>query len=111
MAAWAPLVDIVEDDKQYLIKAELPEVQKEDVKVRVEDGILYLSGERRLEKDKKGRRYHRVERVYGSFTRSFVLPEAVDSKHVSAEFKDGALNVRLTKNPDAGPKSVEIKVT
>lgn len=110
VADWAPLVDIIEDDKEYLIKAELPEVKKEDVKVRVEDGILYLSGERRFEKDEKGRRYHRVERAYGSFTRSFVLPEDVDSKHVSAEFKDGVLNVRVKKDPDAGPKSVEIKV-
>jgi HSP20 family protein len=110
VAEWAPLVDITEDDKEYLIKAELPEVKKNDVKVRVEDGVLYISGERNFEKEEKGKRYHRVERAYGSFTRSFALPEDADSQQVNAEFKDGVLSVHVAKDKNARPKSIEVKV-
>jgi HSP20 family protein len=110
VAEWAPPVDITEDDKEYLIKAELPEVKKSDVKVRVEDGVLYLSGERHFEKEEKGKRYHRVERSYGSFTRSFSLPDDADPKQVQAEFKDGVLNVRVAKDANARPKAIEVKV-
>ena len=110
VAEWAPLVDITEDDKEYLIKAELPEVKKNDVKVRVEDGVLYISGERNFEKEEKGKRYHRVERAYGSFTRSFSLPEDADPQEVHAEFKDGVLNVRVLKDKSAKPKAIEVKV-
>jgi len=110
VAEWAPLVDISEDDKEYAIRAELPEVKKGDVKVRVEDGVLYLSGERHFEKEDKGKRYHRVERAYGSFMRSFTLPDDADPKQVHAEFKDGVLNVRVSKDPNARPKSIEVKV-
>lgn len=110
VAVWAPLVDITEDDKEYLIKAELPEVNKNDVKVRVEDGVLYLSGTRQFEKEEKGKRYHRVERAYGSFTRSFSLPDDADPQKVNAEFKDGVLHVRVAKDPNARPKSIEVKV-
>lgn len=110
IAAWAPLVDISEDDKEYLIKAELPEVKKNDVKVRVQDGVLYISGERSLEKEEKGKRYHRVERAYGSFTRTFSLPEDADAEQVNAEFKDGMLSVHVAKDKNAQPKSIEVKV-
>jgi len=110
VAAWAPLVDIVEDEKEYLIKAELPEVKKNDVKVRVENGVLYLSGERTLEKEEKNKRYHRVERAYGSFIRSFALPENADPHQVNADFKDGVLSVHVAKNKNAQPKSIEVKV-
>lgn len=110
VAEWAPLVDILEDDKGYLIKAELPEVRKGDVKVRVENGVLSVSGERHFEKDEKGKRYHRVERAYGSFNRSFTLPDDVDSNEVQAEFKDGVLNVRVGKDKSARPKSIDVKV-
>jgi len=110
VAEWAPLVDITEDDKEYLIKAELPEVNKNDVKVRVEDGVLYISGERNFEKEEKGKRYHRVERAYGSFTRSFALPDDADPQQVHAEFKDGMLNVRVLKDKNAKPKFIEVKV-
>ena len=78
VADWMPTVDISETESEYLIKAELPEVRKEDVKVTVENGVLTLQGERRQEKEEKGRRFHRVERSYGSFVRSFTLPESVD---------------------------------
>ena len=107
---WAPLVDITEDDKEYLIKAELPEVKKGDVKVRVEDGVLYISGERNFEKEEKGKRYHRIERAYGSFTRSFSLPEDADPQQVNADFKDGVLSVHVAKDKNARPKSIEVNV-
>ena len=110
VAEWSPLVDITEDDKEYLIKAELPEVKKSDVKVRVEDGVLYLSGERHFEKEEKNKRYHRVERAYGSFTRSFSLPEDADPQQVNADFKDGVLSVHVAKDKNARPKSIEVKV-
>src|SRR5262245_62430834 len=78
VAEWLPLVDITEDDQAYLIKAELPEVKKDDVKVAVENGVLTLSGERKFEKEEKDKRYHRIERSYGSFTRSFAVPDDAD---------------------------------
>jgi len=110
VAEWAPLVDITEDDKEYLIKAELPEVKKEDVKVSVQDNVISISGERKSEKEEKGKKYHRVERAYGSFYRSFTLPEDADGGIVAAEFKDGVLKVRLPKSEKAKPKSIEVKV-
>ena len=110
LSAWAPLVDITEDDKAYVIKAELPEVRKEDLKVSVEDGVLTFSGERKFEKEEKGKRYHRVERAYGSFTRSFTVPDDADASKVRAEFKDGVLLVRLEKSEKAKPKTIEVQV-
>jgi HSP20 family protein len=110
VAEWAPLVDIVEDEKEYLIKAELPEVKREDVKVSVEEGVLTVSGERKFEKEEKGKKYHRIERAYGRYARSFTLPDDADPSKVTAEFKDGVLRVRLPKSEKAKPKSIEIKV-
>ena len=107
---WSPLVDIAEDDKEYLVKAELPELKKEEVKVHVEGGMLILSGERKFEKEEKDKKYHRVERAYGRFTRSFSLPEDAEAAKISAEFKDGVLKVHLPKNPKASPKAIDIKV-
>ena len=108
---WAPLVDIAEDDKEYLVKAELPEVKKEDIKVCVEEGTLSITGERRSEKEEKDKKYHRIERSYGNFLRSFTLPDAADSTKVNAEFKDGVLKVHLPKSEKAKPKSIEVKVS
>ena len=110
-AEWAPLVDIVEDPKGYLIKAELPEVQKGDVKVTVESGTLTISGERKAEKEEKGRRFHRVERYYGQFERSFTIPDDAEANDVKAEFKDGVLRVHLAKSEKARPKQIEVKVS
>jgi HSP20 family protein len=110
VSEWTPLVDIVEDDKEYLIKAELPEVKKEDVKVTVDNGVLTIIGERKFEKEEKGKKYHRVERGYGSFMRSFTLPEAAAGDKISAEFKDGVLKVHLAKSAEAKPKSIDVKV-
>jgi HSP20 family protein len=107
---WAPLVDIVEDDKEYLIKVELPEVQKNDVKVTVENGTLTISGERKAEMEEKGRKFHRVERYYGRFERNFSIPDDAEEQGVKAEFKDGLLRVHLSKSEKARPKQIEVKV-
>lgn len=111
VSEWTPLVDITEDDKEYLIKAELPEVKKEEVKVTVENGLLTITGERKIEKEEKGKRYHRVERAYGSFVRSFSLPDDADGNKVNAEFKDGVLRVHVAKSEHARPKQIEVKVS
>jgi HSP20 family protein len=111
VAEWAPLVDISEDDKEYLIKAELPEVKKEDVKVTAELGTLTIMGERKFEKEEKGKRYHRVERAYGAFGRSFSLPDDASPARVSAEFKDGVLTVHLVKDEKARPQQIDVKIT
>ena len=107
---WAPSVDIVETPEEFIVKAELPDVKKEDVKVSVDGGVLRIEGERKQEKEEKGKKYHRVERSYGSFFRSFTLPDNVDEGKVQAEFKDGILNVRLHKAEKVKPKAIEIKV-
>jgi HSP20 family protein len=93
-----------------VIKVELPEIKKEDVKVTVENGTLTISGERKFEKEEKDKKYHRVERAYGSFVRSFALPGGTDGSKVSAEFKDGVLKVHLPKTEQAKPKAIEVKV-
>jgi HSP20 family protein len=110
VAQWSPLVDITEDEKEYLIKAELPDMKKEDVRLTVENDVVAISGERTFEKEEKGKKYHRVERAYGSFVRSFTLPEDADGSKVSADFKDGMLQVHLPKSQKAKPKTIEIKV-
>ncbi len=110
VADWAPSVDISETDGEYQIKAEIPDVKKEDVKVTLEDGVLTIQGERKHEKEEKGKKYHRVERSYGSFARSFTLPDLVDEEKVKAEFKDGVLNLQLPKSEKAKPKAIEVKV-
>ena len=110
VAQWSPLVDITEDDKEYLIKAELPDMKKEDVRLTVENGVLAISGERKFEKEEKGRKYHRIERAYGSFVRSFSLSEDADGSNVTANFKDGVLQVHLPKSVKAKQKTVEIKI-
>jgi HSP20 family protein len=107
---WTPLADITEDEREYLIKAELPEVRKEDVKVTVENGVLTISGERKFEKEEKKRKYHRVERGYGTFMRSFALPDDADFSKVNAEFKNGVLTVHVPKSEQAKPKQIEVKV-
>ena len=111
VAEWAPLVDISEDDNEYLIKVELADVKKEEIKVTVENGVLFLSGERKLEKDEKGRKYHRIERAYGSFGRSFSLPDDADAEKVNAEFNDGVLKLHIAKSEAARPKQIEVKVS
>ena len=107
---WAPLVDISEDDKQYLIKAELPEMRREDVKVAVADGTLTISGERKFKQEEGGTKYHRVERAYGRFGRSFSLPDNASPEKVTAELKDGVLKVHLAKTEETKPRPVDVVV-
>ncbi len=103
-------MDISEDDKEYLIKAEIPEMKKEDIKLNVHDDVLMITGERKYKKEEKDKRYHRVERAYGSFMRSFTLPEDADGSKVNAEYKDGMLKVHLPKAEKAKPKAIEVKI-
>lgn len=110
LANWAPAVDISETDKEYLVKGELPGLKKEDVNIEVHSGVLTLSGERRSEKEDKGEKYHRVERAYGSFSRSFSVPENVDEKAIEADFKDGVVTVHLPKTAKTEPERKKIPV-
>ena len=110
MADWEPLTDITEDDKEFLVKVEAPEMKKEDVKVTVENGVLRITGERKAEKEEKDKKYHRVERSYGTFLRVFALPEGADGEKVSADYKEGVLTVHLPKTETAKPKAIEVKV-
>jgi HSP20 family protein len=110
VADWMPVVDIEETEHEYEIKAELPGLTRKDVKVTLDDGVLTLQGERKREKEEKGKRFHRIERVYGSFTRSFTLPGSVEESKVTAEFNDGLLRIHLPKSQEAKPKMIEVKV-
>lgn len=111
VAEWSPLVDITEDEKEYLVKAELPELKKEEIKINVHNDVLSISGERKYEKEEKGKKYHRVERAFGSFMRSFTLPEDADSSKVHADYKDGVLQIHLPKLEKAKSKAIEVKVS
>ena len=110
VADWSPEVDISEDDRGYLLKADLPEMKKDDVRVTVEDGVLSVSGERKTEKEDQKKKFHRIERSFGNFRRSFTLPEDADSTKVTAEFRDGVLKVHLPTTPIARSKAIEVKV-
>ncbi len=107
---WRPSADISETDKEYLIRAELPAVRKEDVKVTVDSGIITIQGERKQEKEEKSEKRHRIERFYGSFERSFSLPEGVDAEAIRCESKDGVLTVHVPKSKVEAPKIKQIKV-
>ncbi len=107
---WSPQVDILESPEAFTIKAELPEINKDDVKISVDNGILTLQGERKQEKEEKGRTFHRIERFYGQFSRSFTLPDNVDANAIKAAFKDGVLSLQLPKTAGTQPKAIEVKV-
>lgn len=107
---WSPRVDISETDDEFVVKAEIPEVKKEDVKVSVDNGVLTIQGERKQEKEEKGKKFHRVERYYGNFVRSFTLPDNVDEAKVKASFKDGVLNLQIPKTAGSKPKAIDVKV-
>ena len=108
--SWSPVVDIEETEQEYVIRAELPGMDKDKVKVTVEDGVLTLSGERDLERTVEGKTYHRIERTHGTFSRSFTLPEDSDAESVAAQFTNGVLAVRVAKREEALPKSIEVRV-
>jgi HSP20 family protein len=112
LSNWVPAVDIFENEKKELVlKAELPEVKKEDVSVTVENNTLTLSGERKFDSEVKKEHYHRIERSYGSFSRSFSLPATVDTGKIGAEFKNGVLTVRLPFREEAKPRSINVDVS
>jgi HSP20 family protein len=106
---WSPSVDIFETENELTLKADLPEVKLADIEVRVENQTLTVKGERKFEKEEDVRGYHRIERNYGSFVRSFTVPATVDAEKVAAEYKDGVLTVRLPKKEAAKPRSVKIE--
>ncbi len=109
LGTFYPAVDIREGDKEITIKAELPGIKKEDVHIDVNDGVITLSGERKLEKEDKKENYHRIERSYGSFHRSFTLPSTVDVEKIKATYKDGILEATLPKTEEAKPKSIPVE--
>jgi HSP20 family protein len=110
VTTWAPACDIYETANEIVVKAELPEVKKEDVQVTLDNNLLTIRGERKFSEETKKENYHRVERSYGEFIRSFTLPNIVDPNKINAEFKDGMLRVTMAKREEAKPKQVEINV-
>ena len=108
--SWAPSVDIFEHEGNLVLKAELPGVDPKDVDVRVENNVLTLRGERKFETEVKKEKYHRVERAYGTFSRSFTLPNVVDTEKIKAEYKDGVLQVTLPQREEAKPKQIQVSV-
>ena len=107
---WSPRVDITEKKNEFLIKAEIPEVKKEDVKVSMDNGVLTIQGEKKQEEEEEGEQYHRIERFYGSFMRSFSLPENIDVNHIQATYKEGVLNLHIPKTAESRPKAIEVQV-
>jgi HSP20 family protein len=109
-AAWAPVADIIENDKEYLIKAQLPEVKREDVKITFDNGVITIAGERRMEQEQQEANEIRVESFYGTFSRSFALPDNIDAGAIQAEQKEGVLKVRIPKIKEAAPRKIAIEV-
>ena len=109
--SWAPAVDIYEHDGNLVLKAELPGIDPKDVDVRVENNVLTLRGERKFDEEVKRESCHRVERAYGTFSRSFTLPNVVDTQNIKAEFRDGVLRVTMPKREEAKPKQIQVQIT
>ena len=109
-AVWMPMTDIYEDKNDYKIKADLPGIKKEDVKISFSDGKLSISGEREQEQESKDTKCHRVERTYGKYYRSFTLPKEIKEDKIKADFKDGQLTVTIPKTEEVKPKEIAIKV-
>ena len=107
---WTPAVDILETDNELIIKADLPQVDMQDIQVEIENGTLTLKGERKFDKEEKAQGYHRIERSFGAFARYFSLPETVDPEKVKAEYKNGVLTVSLAKKEIAKPRSIKVEV-
>lgn len=111
-ADWAPSCDIEEQEDRYVIKADLPGVDKKDIDVKLENGVISIRGEKQTEKESgKGTKRHRTERFHGTFARSFTLPDAVKDERVEANYKDGVLSLVIPKAEEAKPKSIDIKVS
>lgn len=109
-AEWSPSVDISETDGEYLLKAQLPAVKREDVHLTYDDGMLTISGERKQETEQKGEKFHRIESFHGSFSRSFSLPDAINASAIRAEAKDGVVTVHVPKSKAETKKPTEIKI-
>ena len=107
-SVWSPTVDISETENQYEVNAEIPSLKKEDIKLSVEDNVLTLSGERKVEKETDKKNYHRIEREYGKFERSFRLPKEVDAENIKAKYKNGVLTVQLPKTEAVKPKEIAV---
>jgi HSP20 family protein len=110
IAGWSPAMDVMESDEEIVLKAELPGIELKDVEVLIKDNILTLRGERKFEKEEEKENYHRIERSYGAFQRSFTLPSTVEQEKVKAKMKDGVLEVRLPKAKGEKSKKIEIEV-
>lgn len=106
---WSPSVDIYETENELVLKADLPEVELKDIDVRVENQTLTLAGQRRFEKQDSGKGYHRIERSYGNFTRSFAVPNTFDTANIAASFKNGVLTVTLPKRETAKPRTIKVE--
>jgi HSP20 family protein len=109
--SWAPPVDIYEHEGNLVLKAELPGIDPKDVDVRVENNVLTLHGERKFDHEVKRENCHRVERAYGTFSRSFTLPNVVDTQSIKAEYRDGVLRVTMPKREEAKPKQIQVQIT
>ncbi len=107
---WAPIVDLTENKEEITVQAEIPGLKKDEIHINYKDGVLTMEGERRQVRDEKDVNYHRVERSYGKFSRSFRLPVAIQEGKISADYKDGVLTIHLPKSEEAKPKEIEIKV-
>ena len=110
LTTWSPSCDIYETDNEIIVKVELPEVKKENIKVSLENNVLAIRGERKFEEETKKENYHRIERSYGDFVRSFRLPTFADPNKINAEYKDGVLRVSISKREESKPKQVEVKI-
>lgn len=108
LGAWMPPVDIAEDKEKITLTAELPGFKEDEVQIQMEGNLLTIRGERKFEQEKEGRNYHRIERAYGQFVRSFTLPNNVDRENILAKFKNGLLEIELPKREDAKPKQIKI---
>lgn len=107
---WSPRVDIIENEAEFVVRMEIPEVNREDVKVTVDNGVLSIQGERRQEKEEKGKTFHLMERQYGSFMRNFTLPDNVDPNRIKATFKGGLLTLQIQKTENVKTRAIEVKV-
>ena len=111
VATWSPLVDVFEDTDGITLKAELPEVDAKEVEIQVEGNTLTLKGERKLEREDKRDGYHRIERTYGAFSRTFTLPNTVDVEHITAESREGVLRLFLPKKAETKPRQIKVAVS
>jgi HSP20 family protein len=107
-SSWAPAVDIYEDENQLVLSAEVPGIDEKDVEIKIEDSMLIIQGERKMEKETKEENYHRIERAYGSFYRSFQLPNYIDQEKIHAEHENGVLKITMPKKPELKPRKVRI---